>query len=343
MNPIHIDAYWETGKFAGWPANHGMWAFGDEIVVGYTLGTLETRDIPGHKISKDEPSYTRQSRSTNGGLTWSFEAPDEIADPFSMEAEIFEGGLDFTDPELALRFVPNGVHAGDYSVFYYSIDRCRSWIGPYKVTHMGLSGIASRTELLALNSEEAILFFAAPKSDGYEGRACCAMIRGGGASFEFLSYIGDEPPGFTIMPASYMRKDGSIIAILREQDRFDNPNKAARLSQFISKDLGKTWTFDQYVVQLKHSTPPALKPAKDGRLCCVYGYRDEPNFGVRYKMSADEGRTWSDERILRSDGNSTDLGYTRLVALPDGSMLTAYYYNTQRNSEHFIGVTKFFL
>ena len=191
-------------------------------------------------------------------------------------------------------------------------------------------GIAGRTEILPLSEDEALFFFACPKSDGYEGRAAVAKISEGGRKFTFLSYIGDEPPGFTIMPASFRRENGDIIAIIREEDRFDNPNKGARLTQFISRDEGRTWEFDQYVDQFRHSTPPALAKSADGRLYLTYGFRDKPE-GVAARVSDDEGRTWSDRVMLRTDGGSTDLGYTRLCALPDGSMFTAYYYNTDHD------------
>ncbi len=335
----HVDVCYEMGRFAGWPANHGMWSWGDEVVVGFTHGTLEPKVVPGHKIAEDKPSYARQCRSLDGGRTWVFEAPPELAEQ-KAEAKEFKGGLDFTDPELALRMEHVGLHAGAKSYFYYSTDRCRTWNGPYLIPDMGLSGISARTDLVVLSKDEAILFMACPKSDGYEGRACCAMIRDGGGSFEFLSYIGDEPPGFTIMPASYRREDGSIIAILREEDRFDNPNKKSRLSQFVSYDTGKTWVYDQMVTESIKPNPPALKQMKDGRLCLVYGHRDQP-FGIRGRISADEGRSWSDEFILRTDGGNFDIGYPRLVVLPDGDLLTAYYYNTEAQGERFISSTRF--
>jgi hypothetical protein len=34
----HGIVYNEPGRFAGWPANNGIWSWDDEIVVGFTLG-----------------------------------------------------------------------------------------------------------------------------------------------------------------------------------------------------------------------------------------------------------------------------------------------------------------
>ena len=41
---------------------------------------------------------------------------------------------------------------------------------------------------------------------------------------------------------------------------------------------------------------------RDGRIACVYGYRLPP-FGCA-RLSADEGRTWGREIVLRDDGGS---------------------------------------
>src|ERR1043166_3124889 len=34
----HVVVYHEPGKFAGWPANAGIWSWGDEILVGFHAG-----------------------------------------------------------------------------------------------------------------------------------------------------------------------------------------------------------------------------------------------------------------------------------------------------------------
>lgn len=44
----NLIVYQEAGRFCGWPANHGIWVWGDEILVGYervhyTLPNKSTR------------------------------------------------------------------------------------------------------------------------------------------------------------------------------------------------------------------------------------------------------------------------------------------------------------
>src|SRR5262245_32307961 len=36
--PRNVIVHKEAGRFGGWPANNGIWSWGDEIVVGFKLG-----------------------------------------------------------------------------------------------------------------------------------------------------------------------------------------------------------------------------------------------------------------------------------------------------------------
>ena len=62
-------------------------------------------------------------------------------------------------------------------------------------------------------------------------------------------------------------------------------------------------------------------------------------FGIRARLSADQGVTWSEEIILRDDGGSHDLGYPRTVLRPDGTVVTVYYYNDRLGGEAYIAAT----
>ncbi|MCB0121529.1 MAG: exo-alpha-sialidase, partial [Caldilineaceae bacterium] len=64
----------------------------------------------------------------------------------------------------------------------------------------------------------------------------------------------------------------------------------------------------------------------DGRLLASYGYRVKP-YGIRAKLSEDDGQTWGPELILRADAGSWDLGYPRAVNLDNGKVMVAYYIN----------------
>lgn len=77
---------------------------------------------------------------------------------------------------------------------------------------------------------------------------------------------------------------------------------------------------------------------KDGHVCLTYGYRARP-FGMRARLSADGGRTWAREIILRKDGGGRDLGYPRTVQRPDGKIVTIYYFHDQPKGDRYIAAT----
>ena len=65
----HKEVCFETGRFAGWPANNGIWSWGNEIVVGFVLGYYKENPTGGHDIDRDKPSERLQARSLDGGET----------------------------------------------------------------------------------------------------------------------------------------------------------------------------------------------------------------------------------------------------------------------------------
>src|SRR5262245_44984128 len=71
----HAVVYKEDGRFAGWPANHGIWSGGDEILVGFSRGTYKDRGRY-HNIDHDRPEEFLLARSLDGGETWSVERPN---------------------------------------------------------------------------------------------------------------------------------------------------------------------------------------------------------------------------------------------------------------------------
>ena len=43
QSPRHIKVYEEAGRFGGWPANHGIWSWNNEILVGFAAGWFQGR------------------------------------------------------------------------------------------------------------------------------------------------------------------------------------------------------------------------------------------------------------------------------------------------------------
>lgn len=84
--------------------------------------------------------------------------------------------------------------------------------------------------------------------------------------------------------------------------------------------------------------PPSMLMLKDGRLAITYGFRSAP-YGIRARLSSDNGGTWGEERILRDDAGCWDLGYPRTVQRKDGKLVTVYYFNDDPEKERYIAAT----
>ena len=317
----HVDVFREPGRYGGHPANGGIWSWNDEIVVGFHVGWTDYGNSAGHPVKGGPESGHVQSRSLDGGETWTLEPHPHLM-PSERTPADHPGGIDFTHPDFALKVLCSGVHAGAKSWFYTSYDRCRTWDGPYAFPLLGMSGVAARTDYQVYGPNDCLLFLSAPKQDGYEGRAYCARTRDGGATFELASLIGPELDGWTIMPASVRLPSGRLLVALRA---FFRPERGVQL--YASDDEGRTWTFmNEAVPRGSNGNPPAMIQLRDGRIVLTWGWRAEPR-GIRAWISEDEGATWSGPIMLRDDAGTDDLGYTRTVQRADGKIVTVYYYN----------------
>ncbi len=51
----HVAVYSAAGRFGGWPANHGIWSWGDEILVGFSAGYYKDLGADRHAIDRERP------------------------------------------------------------------------------------------------------------------------------------------------------------------------------------------------------------------------------------------------------------------------------------------------
>jgi hypothetical protein len=78
---------------------------------------------------------------------------------------------------------------------------------------------------------------------------------------------------------------------------------------------------------------------RDGRVCLTYGVRAAP-YSIRARLSADGGRTWGEEIVLRDGGGGADLGYPRSTQRKDGKVVTVYYFWERKiGPERFVAAT----
>lgn len=333
----HVMVYEEPGRFGGWPANHGIWSWGNEVLVGFSAAWHQPKDIGRHQVDSSKPEEPRLARSLDGGLTWKIETPPGLLPPEQggrPEAAL-TGPMDFSNPDFAMALRFTGVNTGP-SRLHYSTDRGRTWRGAFRFPLFGQQGIAARTDYLAVNKRECLVFLTASKQNGREGRPLVVRTTDGGLTWNFLSWIGPEPAGFTIMPSSVRLPGGRILTAVRHKE--DPPNW---IESYISDDHGAHWTFFNKPVDSTGAfsgNPPSLIRLKDGRLAITYGYRSEP-YSIRARLSRDEGRTWGEVITLRGGAPAWDLGYPRSVQRPDGKIVTVYYFMREKHAERFIAAT----
>ena len=281
-------------------------------------------------------------------MTWTIENPaakgmlipqgealhgTELPDRPPVEAIDCPGGIDFTHPDFAMTVRMEDANTGT-SRFYISTDRGKNWQGPYKLPLFGQPGIMARTDYIVDGTSECMLFLTASKSDGEEGRPICVRTRDGGKSWDFVSHIGPEPEGFSIMPSTVRLSEKELLTAVRRREGTKRWNET-----FLSEDNGETWRFLNIAApDVGEGNPPSMILLDDGRVCLTYGYRKDP-FGIRARLSRDGGRTWEEEIVLRSDGGGRDLGYPRTVQRPDGKIVTVYYFCDDAKTDRYIAAT----
>ena len=176
-----------------------------------------------------------------------------------------------------------------------------------------------------------------------QDKAFCAVTTDGGLSFRFLSWMTPQDSVRSVMPSTVEVAKGHLISALRR--RLDPPKgeKYALATNWIdvveSTDNGQSWHFLHKIAEtdngIRNGNPPSLVRARDGILAVIYGVRAVP-YGIRARVSRDNGKTWSREIILRDDAATWDIGYVKSVAGPDGKVVSVFYYSTDDMPERHI-------
>ena len=354
----HVVIFRDPTRYAGWPANYGIWSWGQEIVSGFTLGFPDANG-GFHSRDKNRPLITMQCRSYDGGQSWSSEiapllapgggsisAEEHTNDIYGPVADgvnppvTHPGDIDLDGGDFSMLLGRTGLLAGAESWFYTSSDRCVTWQGPFVLSMFDQLGIAARTDYLVEpngGKNRISLFLTATKPDGEEGRVFYAKSENDARGFRFVSWLREHPKGFDIMPSSLSLDSGMILTAVRCRTRDGNKDY---IDLFESRDSGLHWNLVGTPVPDTGTggSPPALLKLADGRLCLIYGYRNHP-FGIYAVLSPDRGQSWSKPIPLRMGGGNHDIGYPRAVQVSDGSVVVVYYFNDGANSERYIAAT----
>ncbi len=345
----HIIVYAETGNYAGWPANNGIWRWGDELLVGFTVGDYLVQ--PGHSIA--EPYVTTLARSVDGGETWSVEIPDTfVRSPSRLQP--VDAPLDFTAPGFAMRVVGTGYHGSGEprGGFLVSTDRGRHWRGGYRFAgladHPALGGLelTPRTDYLVNGARDCQIFLSARQPGNWASeKVFCARTTDGGLSFRLASWIVPrDDPNRAVMPATVRCSSARLVSALRRRDVAAGPDGKCWIDAYRSDDDGETWSFLARVTGTgpRNGNPPALVRLQDGRLCCVYGHRGRRTIEARF--SDDDGTSWGEAQVLRHDYHAdrhgmADLGYPRVVQRSDSRLVAIYYWATTELPHQHIAAT----
>jgi len=160
-----------------------------------------------------------------------------------------------------------------------------------------------------------------------------------GKTWKYIATMAGDPEGKHggfVEPGLVRTKTGRLIAGLRT-----HADENAIWMTY-SDDDGKTWVPVFKTDMIGH--PVDLIQLKDGRIMATYGVREgvgrhvEPG-GIRACFSSDNGKTWDikTEVILRSDFINWDEGYPESMQMPDGKVMTVYYFNLF--GKYFLGST----
>ncbi len=127
-----------------------------------------------------------------------------------------------------------------------------------------------------------------------------------------------------IQPTLVRRKDGSIVAYMR-----DNGRAPKRAHFSVSKDEGMTWS---PAVDSEIPNPGTSLEAialRDGRWVMVYNDLESGRHSLAVSLSDDEGKTWKWTRHLELDSRTDQRGsfhYPSVIQAQDGSIHVTYSY-----------------
>jgi hypothetical protein len=344
--------YKSDERFAGWPANNGIWYFSgeDRILVGFTSGAYN-KDASGHKIS-DTERLSYLATSSDGGATWKTYDPDNYLGDGQSKKELNDA-IDFTHAGFAMRIAGTAYHGTDdeQGRFYYSYNYGKDWQGPYPLGKIHLDRVlegkvnTARTDYVVLGKHECMVMISAkPRADmkGESGpmtdKTLCIKTNDGGKTFEFISWIVPlSDPCRAVMPNTVKISKERFITVLRRKTL---DTQKCWVDAYGTEDGGYSWRFLSRVGEtgvMNNGNPPAIALLRDGSLCVAYGNRDHRRIMARY--SIDEGKTWGDEFVIREnnpDYPDADIGYPRLVCRRDGSLVAVYYWVSREDPVQYI-------
>ena len=226
--------------------------------------------------------------------------------------------MDFMDPNFAMMLRFTDTNKGS-SRFWYTTDRGHKWRGPFAFPLLGQPGIAARTDYLVNGKLDMLIFLTASKRDGKEGRPLCARTEDGGMTWKFVSWIGSEPAGFSIMPSTVRLSKRELATATRV--KYDGDSGGIEL--YRSLDDGASWQSSGRPVAWNgpFSGNPRASSLREAGCCSP----TECAAAALSDLRAVEHRRRQGLVPMRSSCATTPrvgLGYVRSAQRPDGNIVT---------------------
>ncbi len=347
----HRIVYRNDREFCGWPFISGFWATAEgHHVVAFMKKPCAYRapeDVHHDEVARIGPQVVAL-RSRDNGRSWDRDSLQLLFDLSANQDGVFadrpqdysdEPRLDFADRNVlvASGATPDYFRPNSRAWIRVSADGGQSWRHPILAPNGGLPSLSGHGSSLVRPDGVCLIFMTAVSADGWKRRPVVYASLDGGAQWSFLSAMtpqtddgaadSERSTGLRFgahrffYPRGILLPDGRILASVRCQR---DPTSILWTEIFASEDGGRCWRFLSRVNDW--GAPGDLVRMGDGRIACVYGYRLPP-FGVRARISEDDGKSWGREQVLREDGGSWDLGYPRVVEHAAGRLLAVYYMN----------------
>lgn len=299
-------------------------------------------------------------RSRDGGLTWGEKqiiAHDDHLDlregcgvqlrDGTIVVGVFyngnynpDGSYRFKDNPRNVALAPGKPRLGTFIIT--SRDNGRTWSAPNFISTRGMpfSSTEGPTDApIEMPDGSIVMGVIGYGLNGDAKNTGAVMMRSTdqGATWTYLSTIASDPGGKLgafLEPGILRTKSGRIVAGLRN----GGPDQAIYTTY--SDDDGKTWQPPRKTAM--HGHPVDLMQLADGRVMATYGIRPPIHArpgGIRACFSRDDGATWdlATEVQIRNDFLNWDVGYPESIELPDGRVLSVYYYNLF--GKYFLGGT----
>ena len=355
----HTKLCYDRRTYCGHPRQGIFRYFGDgELIVGHNHAPCDY-EVPAD-VRHDLGGYHSRAklllqRSLDGGRTWPPE--DEVVvydETQSTEAkrQFLTGGgkrrprCDMFSPESVFFFgrtyLPEDRGGVARCFALRSADKGRTWENtPTIVRHPDGDGLRVHKDchpVLRMPDGKTLL---AAMSISDPGAPAVYRSRNNGLTWQFLSRVAVDRSGigrFTytgllLLPGEELHC--YFLHIASGDQEVDGLKNAICMA--VSSDGGKTWGDPTPIVgegascwrsptgggNLYRSPWPLV--LDDGRILVLFARRRMP-MGIGGTVSADGGKTWSREFVIRDDGTCPDLGYPVGCQLEDGRVFVAYYF-----------------